>query len=202
MIIKEPTHSEEGQYKHECRCGYEWVEKIPVTDNHSIDYDDWHIVEESKNGQYGKYRVYCKYCDYYEEYWYLNDNVGLLEFIDGKMIHYQATYGGKVTHDEYYYNYRNDEGKKVYIWALQYEYDYSSNADYNDTYIFMYIDDEDSTTLEPIYLSKSRGTSRGEYLWAIYGYAYDVNDWIKIIDSPDRNIGMGRHSLLQDTFLT
>ena len=199
MIIKEPTHSEEGQYKYECRCGYEWVEKIPVTDNHSVDYNDWHIVEESKNGQYGKYRVYCKYCDYYEEYWYLNENVGLIEFIDGKMIHYQATYGGKVTHDEYYYNYRNDEGKKVYIWALQYEYDYSSNADYNDTYIFMYIDDEDSTTIEPVYLSKSKGDRRGEYLWAIYGYVNDANGWIKVIDSPDLNIGCENGMLLSNS---
>ncbi len=185
---KEPTHTEEGIRRYECFCGYVWRDSIPATDEHSVDYDDWHIVEESKNGQYGKYRVYCKYCDYYEEYWYLG-GFDFVSFIDGKMINYQYTYGGKVSHDEYYYSYRNAEGKKVYIWAFQYEYEYASNADYNDTYIFMYIDDENSATIEPVYLSKSRGDRKAEYLWAIYGYAYDVNGWIDLLDYPDRNIG-------------
>ena len=194
-IEKEPAHTEEGIMKYECLCGYVWTESIPATDEHSVDYDDWHIVEESKNGQYGKYRVYCKYCDYYEEYWYLG-GFDFVSFIDGKMIQYQATYGGKVSHDEYYYSYRNAEGKKVYIWALQYEYEYSSNADYNDTYIFMYIDDEDSTTIEPIYLSKSRGNRRAEYLWAIYAYAYDVNGWLETLDYPDDNMGCNNGMVL------
>ena len=196
--VKEASHAEEGLVKYVCECGHEWTETLPITDEHSIDYDDWHIVEESKNGQYGKYRVYCEYCDYYEEYWYLG-NVDIISFMENKMIHYQATYGGKVTHDEYYYNYRNAEGKKVYIWALQYEYGYSSNKDYNDTYIFMYIDDEDSTTIEPIYLSKSKGDKRAEYLWAIYAYAYDVNDWIDVLDSPDNNIGCNDGMLLSNS---
>ena len=187
-IEKEAGHTEEGLMRYECFCGHVWTEAIPVTDEHTIDYDDWHIVEESKNGQYGKYRVYCKYCDYYEEYWYLG-GLDFVSFIDGKMIHYQYTYGGKVSHDEYYYSYRNAEGKKVYIWAFQYEYEYSSNADYNDTYIFMYVDDEDPTTLEPVYLSKSKGDRKAAYLWAIYGYVYDVNGWIDLLDYPDRNIG-------------
>ncbi|MBQ8388638.1 MAG: hypothetical protein IJX46_06915, partial [Clostridia bacterium] len=187
-IEKEAGHTEEGIVRYECFCGHVWREAIPVTDEHTIDYDDWHIVEESKNGQYGKYRVYCKYCDYYEEYWYLG-GLDFVDFIDGKMIQYQYTYGGKVSHDEYYYSYRNAEGKKVYIWAFQYEYAYSSNKDYNDTYIFMYIDDEDPTTLEPVYLSKSKGDRKAAYLWAIYGYVYDVNGWIDLLDYPDRNIG-------------
>ena len=194
-IEKEAGHTKEGLIRHECFCGHVWTEAIPVTDEHTIDYDDWHIVEESKNGQYGKYRVYCKYCDYYEEYWYLG-GLDFVSFMDGKMINYQYTYGGKVCHDEYYYSYRNAEGKKVYIWAFQYEYENSSNRDYNDTYIFMYIDDEDSTTLEPIYLSKSRGESRAEYLWAIYGYAYDVNGWIETLDYPDDNMGCNNGMLL------
>ena len=197
-IEKEPGHVEEGIKKYECFCGYEWTESIPVTEEHTIDYDDWHIVEESKDGKYGKYRVYCEYCDYYEEYWYLGGQ-DLIGFMDNKMINYQYTYGGKVCHDEYYYSYRNADGQKVYIWAIQYEYENSYNKDYNDTYIFMYIDDENSTTIEPIYLSKSRGDRRGEYLWAIYGYAYDVNDWIKIIDSPDRNIGCENGMLLSNS---
>ncbi|MBR2969305.1 MAG: hypothetical protein IKC36_05630 [Clostridia bacterium] len=187
-VEKEPTHTEEGLMKYECFCGHVWTESIPTTEEHSVDYDDWHIVEESKNGQYGKYRVYCKYCDYYEEYWYLG-GLDFVSFMDGKMINYQYTYGGKVCHDEYYYSYRNAEGKKVYIWAFQYEYAYSSNADYNDTYIFMYVDDENPATIEPVYLSKSKGDRKAEYLWAIYGYAYDVNDWIDLLDYPDRNIG-------------
>ena len=194
-VEKEPTHMEEGLMKCECYCGHVWTEPIPPTDEHSVDYDEWHIVEESKNGQYGKYRVYCKYCDYYEEYWYLG-GLDFVSFLDGKMIHYQYTYGGKVSHDEYYYSYRNAEGKKVYIWALQYEYETSSNKDYNDTYIFMYVDDEDSTTIEPIYLSKSRGDRRAEYLWAIYGYAYDVNGWIETLDYPDDNMGCGNGMVL------
>ena len=187
-VAQQPTHVEEGVMRHECRCGYSWTETIPVTDEHSVDYDDWHIVEESKNGQYGKYRVYCKYCDYYEEYWYLG-GLDFVNFIDGKMIHYQYTYGGKVCHDEYYYNYRNAEGKKVYVWAFQYAYEYSTSADNNDTYIFMYIDDEDPKTIEPIYLSKSRGDRKAEYLWAIYGYEHDVNDWVALLDRPDLNVG-------------
>lgn len=193
--VKEPTHTEEGLRRCTCYCGYSWTEAIPPTEEHNVDYDDWHIVEESKNGQYGKYKVYCKYCDYSEEYWYL-DAIDFVSFIDGKMINYQYTYGGKVVHDEYYYSYRNAEGKKVYIWAIQYEYERSSNADNNDTYIFMYIDDENSSTIEPIYLSKSRGNTRAEYLWAIYGYAYDVNGWIEILDSPDLNIGCENGMLL------
>ena len=92
--------TEEGLMRCECFCGHVWTETIPITDEHTIDYDDWHIVEESKNGQYGKYRVYCKYCDYYEEYWYLG-GFDFISFIDGKMINYQYTYGGKVSHDEY-----------------------------------------------------------------------------------------------------
>ena len=194
-IIKEAGHAEEGQIQYQCYCGHEWLESIPVTDEHSIDYDDWHIIEESINGQYGKYRVYCKYCDYYEEYWYLG-NVDFISFMDNHMINYQYTYGGKVCHDEYYYSYRNASGEKVYIWAFQYEYETSSNADYNDTYIFMYIDDEDSTTIEPVYLSKSNGDRRSEYLWAIYGYVYDVNGWIKTLDSPDINMGCNDGMLL------
>ena len=194
-IEKEAGHTEEGLMRCECFCGHVWTETIPVTDEHTIDYDDWHIVEESKNGQYGKYRVYCKYCDYYEEYWYLG-GFDFISFIDGKMINYQYTYGGKVSHDEYYYSYRNAEGKKIYIWALQYEYEYSSNEDYNDTFIFMYVDDEDPTTIEPIYLSKSKGDRRSEYLWAIYGYAYDVNGWIETLDYPDDNMGCGNGMVL------
>ena len=194
-IEKEAGHTEVGLMLCECFCGHVWTETIPVTDEHTIDYDDWHIVEESKNGQYGKYRVYCKYCDYYEEYWYLG-GLDFVSFIDGKMINYQYTYGGKVSHDEYYYSYRNAEGKKIYIWALQYEYEYSSNEDYNDTFIFMYVDDEDPTTIEPIYLSKSKGDRRSEYLWAIYGYAYDVNGWIHTLDYPDDNMGCGNGMLL------
>ena len=194
-IEKEAGHTEEGLVRCECFCGYIWTETIPVTDEHTIDYDDWHIVEESKNGQYGKYRVYCEYCDYYEEYWYLG-GLDFVSFIDGKMINYQYTYGGKVSHDEYYYSYRNAEGKKIYIWALQYEYEYSSNEDYNDTFIFMYVDDEDPTTIEPIYLSKSKGDRRSEYLWAIYGYAYDVNGWIHTLDYPDDNMGCDNGMLL------
>ena len=197
-IIKPAGHTEEGQVKYECYCGHEWLETIPVTEEHTVDYDDWHIVDESIDGKYGKYRVYCEYCDYFEEYWYLGDQ-DFIGFMDNKMINYQYTYGGKVCHDEYYYSYRNAEGQKVYIWAIQYENEYSSNADYNDTYIFMYIDDEDSTTLEPVYLSKSRGDRRAEYLWAIYGYAYDVNDWIEILDSPDYNIGCGSGMLLSNS---
>ena len=197
-IEKEANHAEEGIMKFECECGHVWTESIPVTDEHSIDYDDWHIVEESLDGNYGKYRVYCEYCDYYEEYWYLG-NLDFIGFMENKMINYQYTYGGKVCHDEYYYSYRNAAGQKVYIWALQYQYEYSTNSDYNDTYIFMYIDDEDSTTLEPIYLSKSKGDGRGEYLWAIYGYAYDVNDWIKTLDSPDYNIGCSDGMLLSNS---
>ena len=194
-IEKEAGHTEEGLIRYECFCGHVWTETIPVTDEHTIDYDDWHIVEESKNGQYGKYRVCCKYCDYYEEYWYLG-GLDFISFIDGKMINYQYTYGGKVSHDEYYYSYRNAEGKKIYIWALQYEYEYSSNEDYNDTFIFMYVDDEDPTTIEPIYLSKSKGDRRSEYLWAIYGYAYDVNGWIEALDYPDDNMGCNDGMLL------
>lgn len=53
----------------------------------------------------------------------------------------------------------------------------------------MYVDDEDSTTIEPIYLSKSRGDKKAEYLWAVYGYAHDVNDWVALLDSPDLNVG-------------
>ena len=192
---KEPTHTEEGAMKYECFCGHEWTESIPPTDEHSIDYDDWHIVEESKNGQYGKYRVYCKYCDYYEEYWYLG-GLDFISFMEGKMINYQYTYGGKVCHDEYYYSYTNAENQKVYIWALQYEYETSSYKDNNDTFIFMYVDDEDPTTIEPIYLSKSKGDSRSEFLWAIYGYAYDVNGWIDVLDSPDLNVGCNDGMLL------
>ena len=196
-IEQQPTHTEEGVMRHECSCGYSWTESIPVTDEHSVDYDDWHIVEESKNGQYGKYRVYCKYCDYYEEYWYLG-GLDFVSFIDGKMIHYQYTYGGKVCHDEYYYSYRNAEGKKVYVWAFQYAYEYSTSADNNDTYISMYIDDEDPKTIEPIYLSKSRGDKKAEYLWAIYGYAHDVNDWVALLETPDLNVGCGSGMILQN----
>ena len=194
-IVKEPSHKEEGLMKYECLCGHTWTEAIPTTDEHSIDYNDWHIVEESKNGHYGKYRVYCKHCDYYEEYWYLG-GLDFASFIDGKMIHYQYTYGGKVSHDEYYYNYINAEGKKVYVWAFQYAYEYSTNNDYNDTYIFMYVDDGNPTTIEPIYLSKSRGDRKAEYLWAIYGYAHDVNDWVALLDSPDLNVGCSSGMLL------
>ena len=192
---KEPTHTEEGLRRCTCYCGYSWTEAIPATEEHNVDYDDWHIVEESKNGQYGKYKVYCKYCDYSEEYWYLG-GIDFVSFIDGKMINYQYTYGGKVVNDEYYYSYRNAEGKKVYIWAFQYAYAYSSNADYNDTYIFMYVDDENSSTIEPIYLSKSGGDRKAEYLWAIYGYAYDVNDWIDLLEWPDDNIGCSSGMIL------
>ena len=197
-IVKEAGHTEEGQMKYECFCGHEWYESIPVTEEHTIDYDDWHIIDKSENGNYGKYRVYCKYCDYYEEYWYLG-NLDFIGFMDNAMINYQYTYGGKVCHNEYYYSYTNEDEEKVYIWAFQYESERSSNSDYNDTYIFMYIDDENSSTIEPIYLSKSRGTSRGEYLWAIYGYAYNVNDWIKILDSPDFNIGCENGMLLSNS---
>ena len=197
-VIKPSTHTEEGQIKYECNCGYEWYEVIPTTEEHSIDYDEWDIIEKSENGEYGKYRVHCQYCDYYEEYWYLN-NDDLSSFLEGKMINYQYTYGGKVCHDEYYYSYTNEKGEKVYIWAIQYESERTSNKDNNDTYIFMYIDDEDSTTIEPIYLSKSRGDKIPEYLWAVYGYAYDVNDWIKTLDSPDYNIGCGNGMLLSNS---
>ena len=60
----------------------------------------------------------------------------------------------------------------------------------------MYVDDENSTTIEPIYLSKSKGDRRSEYLWAIYGYAYDVNGWIETLDYPDDNMGCGNGMLL------
>ena len=194
-VEKEAGHTEEGTMRYECFCGHIWTEPIPPTDEHSVDYDEWHIVEESKNGQYGKYRVYCKYCDYYEEYWYLG-GLDFIGFMDNTMINYQYTYGGKVCHNEFYYSYTNAENQKVYIWAFQYEYENASNRDYNDTYIFMYVDDENPTTIEPIYLSKSKGDRRSEYLWAIYGYAYDVNGWIETLDYPDDNMGCGNGMLL------
>ena len=50
--------------------------------------------------------------------------------------------------------------------------------------------------VEPIYLSKSRGDRRAEYLWAIYGYAYDVNGWIETLDYPDDNMGCGNGMVL------
>ena len=89
-VIKPSTHTEEGQIKYECNCGYEWYEVIPTTEEHTIDYDEWDIIEKSENGEYGKYRVHCQYCDYYEEYWYLGGQ-DLIGFMDNKMIHYQYT---------------------------------------------------------------------------------------------------------------
>jgi len=40
------------------------------------------------------------------------------------------------------------------------------------------------------------GDRRNEYLWSIYAYAYDVNDWVELLDYPDRNIGCSDGMLL------
>ena len=186
-VEKEPTHTEEGIRRYECSCGHTWTESIPTTQKHNL--GTWDIVQESKDGQYGKYRVHCTDCDYYEEYWYL-DNLDFVSFIDGKMINYKYTYGLQECHDEYYYSYTNADGQKVYIWAFQYEFEGASNRDKGQTFIFMYVDDGDPKTIEPIYLSKSYATNgKGQYIWAIYGYAYDVNDWVAIMGNPDLCIG-------------
>ena len=39
-IEKEAGHTEEGLMRCECFCGHVWTETIPVTDEHTIDYDD------------------------------------------------------------------------------------------------------------------------------------------------------------------
>lgn len=105
-------------------------------------------------------------------------------------LNYKYIYGLQECHDEYYYSYTNADGQKVYIWAFQYEFEGASNRDKGQTFIFMYVDDGDPTTIEPIYLSKSYATNgKGQYIWAIYGYAYDVNDWVALMGNPDLCIG-------------
>ena len=51
-IEQEPTHTETGLKKYECYCGYEWTETIPVTDEHSVDYDDSQSLDYNLEGLY------------------------------------------------------------------------------------------------------------------------------------------------------
>ena len=182
--IAEATHETEGLIRSTCyNCGAVVERVIPKTTEHEFAWNDWTIIEPSVNGQYGKRMRQCKYCDYTETYWYLD--VDLKPLFKNHSIRYKASYGGKVEHNEQYYSWTREDGKIVYIWATQYAYAYSSGNDNGQTWIFMFIDDEDPTVLKPVYLSKSTGSGASRFLWAHYGYAYDFDGWIDVLDSPD-----------------
>ncbi len=184
IIEKEATHESEGLATSTCsRCGTTVKRIIPKLTEHVYGYE-WTVIEPPAEGAYGKRSRKCLYCDHEETYWYLQSDFKKL--FQNHAIRYQETYGGKLCHNEQYYGFPLDDGRFVYIWALQYVYAYSSGNDNGQTFIFMFIDDGDPTNLKPIYLSKTRGTnSMPQYLWAYYGWAYDFNDWLGCLDSID-----------------
>lgn len=185
IIETEATHEHEGLASSTCRyCGATVKRTLPKLTEHVYDNYHWTVVEPSVDGQYGKRSRKCLYCDHEETYRYLQSDFKKL--FANRSIRYKETYGGKLEHNEQYYSFGLDDGRTVYIWALQYVYAYSTGNDSGQTFIFMFIDDEDPTTLKPIYLSKTRGDSYiDQFLWAYYGYAYGFEDWLGCLDSID-----------------
>ncbi len=185
IIVTEATHEHEGLAVSTCsNCGSTVERKLPKLTEHVYDNYSWTVAEPSVDGQYGKRSRKCLYCDHEETYWYLQSDFKKL--FENRSIRYKETYGGKIEHNEQYYSFSLEDGRTVYIWALQYVYAYSTGSDSGQTFIFMFIDDNDPTNLKPIYLSKTRGSSYiDQYLWAYYGYAYDFEDWLGCLDYID-----------------
>ena len=184
IIVTEATHEHEGFASSTCSfCGATVDRKLPKLTEH-VYGGGWTVVEPSADGRYGKRSRKCLYCDHEETCWYLESDFKKL--FENRSIRYKYTYGGKICNNEQYYSFGLEDGRTVYLWALQYVYAYSSGNDSGQTFIFMFIDDNDPTNLKPIYLSKTRGSSYiDQYLWAYYGYAYDFEDWLGCLDFID-----------------
>lgn len=186
VVTKEATHGEEGIKTAKCySCGKEITTVIPKTEQHV--FGPWEIVEPSVNGQYGKRARKCLYCDHTETYWYLGIDYKAL--LQNHYVNYVYAYGGKKCHNEQYYHYVNDKGLDVYVMALQYVYEYSSGNDGGTTWIFTYVDDSDSTTLDPVYLSRSYGDTMPEYVQAHYGWVYDLDGFLRELKFMDHFTG-------------
>ena len=182
-VVKEATHAEEGLKRATCYgCGATVDVTIPRTEEHVYD-GTWTIVEPSEGGQPGKRSRKCLYCDHTETYWYMD--IDYKPIFKNHYMEYYDTYGGKKCHNERYYSYVDEEGRDVYVMALQYVYAYSSGNDGGTTWIWTYIDDGDDTTLDPIYLSRSYGETMSAYSLAHYGYVYNFDGYLKAIKNPD-----------------
>ena len=191
-VLVEATHENEGLVAHTCnKCGKRVETVVPKRTEHTWDadcteygsYGNWEIIQQAHGTEYGIRRRHCLYCDAYEDYWYVDTDYST--FFKDKYVKYQQTYGGMLTNNERFYSFEDGSGNTVYIYGVQYRYSYSSGNDGGQTYIFMFVDDGNPENIKPIYLSKSRGENFREYVWAAYGYAYDLNGWIEAIDSPD-----------------
>ena len=193
-VIEEATHSEEGLQAKTCYgCDHSITTAIPKTDRHVFD-GKWTIIRPARGNTPGIRSRKCLYCDETETYWYLDYD--LKSIMQNHFIEYTDSYGGLDTHLERYYHYVNDEGLDVYVMALQYQYAYSGGTrDGNTSWVWTYVDDGNSETLDPVYLSKSYGDSMGAYVNAFYGYAYDFYGYLQAVRSPDFAIpgmtGMG-----------
>ena len=199
FTVTEPaTHEHEGLKTGTCYgCGHVVTQVIPKTDEHVM--GPYTIVEKSEKGQYGIRERKCLYCDYTERYWYLEPD--FYEFFHHRYVEYENTYGGKVTNWEKFFNWETEDGRDVYVFALQYVYSYSSGNDYGQTFVFMFLDDHDPMTQKPVYLTKSRTTDgMMAYSWSLYYYVNTFDDWISLIGSLDTGSGSntmgGRSSIL------
>ncbi|MBR6410621.1 MAG: hypothetical protein IKS35_04495, partial [Clostridia bacterium] len=196
-VLREPTHTEPGLVKVKCTdCDYVTTISTDPVPDHVFDGAS-RIVEPSENGNYGIRAHKCRYCDEEQEYWYLEPD--LKAFLDNRYVNFLTTEGQKVTHNEQYYNFTDEQGRDVYVWALQYGYVYSGTADNGQSFVFMFKDDHDPSTRKPIYLTQSKGTYTPEIQWGVYAYGYTFEDWEKLLDSPDFAIGSDGNFVMGNT---
>ncbi|MBQ7715339.1 MAG: dockerin type I repeat-containing protein [Clostridia bacterium] len=184
VVIEEPTHDETGIVYRKCQvCGYEDNDLIPPTDEHK--WGEYTVTVPASGSTPGQRSRNCVWCGAAEEAtYYLDPDLESLWKDHFMNFYFSTRYGG--SREERYYSCTNPDGSVLYVFAMQLT---TTNArDYDQTFIFMYTDDGDPTTLEPVYLTKSGSSSSSmmqSFRWAPYDYVHDFAGFVSVIGHPD-----------------
>lgn len=181
-IIVEPTHTEEGEARFTCAvCGYSETESVPPTEEHK--WGDWTVVTPAAGG-YGVRSRACVWCGATEECLFLEPDLKDLWTNHYMNYYFNTLYGG--SRDERYYSYTEQDGTVVYVFASQMTT--TNGRDNDQTFVYMYRDDGDPTTYEPVYMTKSGASSSSmmeSFKWAPYDYVRDFDGFVEVIRHPD-----------------
>ena len=182
-ITLEPTHTEPGMITYTCYvCGYPLTEEIPPTEEHK--WGEWVVTTPATDG-YGVRERSCVWCGATEESICLDPDLKALWTDHYIEYSFSTRYGNG--HDERYISYTNDDGSVVYVYAMQLATT-GGGADNGQTFVYMYVDDGDDATYEPVYMTKSGTTyssMMGQFIWAPYDYVRSFDGFVEVIRHPD-----------------
>ena len=182
-VISEPTHDEPGIVRRICAvCSFEYDFELEATEEHK--WGDYTVTVPADGSGLGQRTRSCVWCGASENVWYLDPDLEELWKDHYMSFYFSTRYGG--SREERYYSYTQPDGSVVYVFAMQLT---TTNArDYDQTFIFMYTDDGDPTTKEPVYLTKSGSSSSsmmGQFRWAPYDYVSDFAGFAEVVGHPD-----------------